>query len=139
MSLRLLAIAATVAMFAGCAGGNDGPGAAEPAGSRSAQPASLPQRPYLDQPVPGLTPERFAPGIVSTDAIELNGVFSADGREFYFTRIVEGLDTMHQMTLVDGTWGEARQLIAVPGQQTSGVGRHGAVVRRPGALLSGQL
>jgi hypothetical protein len=84
MSLRLLAIAATVAMFAGCAGGNDGPGAAEPAGSRSAQPASLPQRPYLDQPVPGLTPERFAPGIVSTDAIELNGVFSADGQELYF-------------------------------------------------------
>jgi len=30
-----------------------------------------------------VTPERFAPGVVSTDAIELNGVFSADGREFY--------------------------------------------------------
>jgi hypothetical protein len=47
--------------------------------------------PYLGQAVPGLTPERFAPGVVSTDAIEFNSVFSPDGREFYFTRIVKGL------------------------------------------------
>ena len=44
-----------------------------------------PNLPYLGQPVPGLTPQRFAPGIDSTDAIELNAVFSADAREFYFT------------------------------------------------------
>jgi hypothetical protein len=33
---------------------------------------------------------------VSTDAIELNGVFSPDQREFYFTRVVNGVDTMYQ-------------------------------------------
>ena len=43
---------------------------------------------YLGQQPPGETPEPFAPGIVNTDAIELNGVFSPDGREFFFTRVI---------------------------------------------------
>lgn len=91
----LLAIVATAAMIGRCA-------------------SPLPQPDYLGQPLPGLVPELFAPGIVSTDAIELNGVLSADGREFYFTRVVEGLDTMHQMTRVDGQWGAARELMLFP-------------------------
>jgi len=72
--------------------------------------------PYLGQPVPGLTPERFAPGIVCTKAIELNGVFSPDGREFYFTRLVGGVDTdtMHQIVFADGKWGKARELMLFP-------------------------
>lgn len=108
MSLRVLTCAAIAALLAGCArgGGDSAAPAAEPL------PATDPS--YLGQPRPGLTPELFAPGIVSTDAIELNGVFSADGREFYFTRIVEGLDTMHQMTLVDGAWEEPRELMLFP-------------------------
>lgn len=41
---------------------------------------------YLGQKPPGLTPELFAPGIVSTDdSIEFAGTFSPDGKEFYFT------------------------------------------------------
>ena len=39
---------------------------------------------YLGQKIPGTVPERFAPGVVSTEKSELNSVFSADGREFYF-------------------------------------------------------
>ncbi|HSQ34946.1 MAG TPA: ankyrin repeat domain-containing protein [Candidatus Binatia bacterium] len=39
---------------------------------------------YLGQKTPGLVPERFAPGVVSTEKNELNSVFSADGGEFYF-------------------------------------------------------
>ena len=39
---------------------------------------------YLDQSPPGTTPERFAPGIVSTEKPELNAVFTPDGTEFYF-------------------------------------------------------
>ncbi|MCX6556248.1 MAG: ankyrin repeat domain-containing protein [Candidatus Aminicenantes bacterium] len=39
---------------------------------------------YLGQKIPGLAPERFAPGTVSTEKSELNSVFSADGKEFYF-------------------------------------------------------
>jgi len=41
--------------------------------------------PYLGQKSPGLTPELFAPGIVSTGKNELNAVFSPDGKEFYFS------------------------------------------------------
>ena len=42
--------------------------------------------PYLGQKPPGMTPERFAPGIVTTPANEFGCCFSQDGREFYFTR-----------------------------------------------------
>ncbi len=33
-----------------------------------------------------LTPEIFAPGIISTEQFEFAGTFSADGKEYYFTR-----------------------------------------------------
>jgi hypothetical protein len=42
--------------------------------------------PYLGQKPPGMTPEIFAPGIISTDAFEFSGCFSPDGKEFIFTR-----------------------------------------------------
>ena len=41
---------------------------------------------YIGQKLPGMTPEIFAPGIVSTDKDEINAVFSPDGKEFYFSR-----------------------------------------------------
>jgi hypothetical protein len=40
---------------------------------------------YLGQKTPGMIPEIFAPGIISTEKRELNSVFSPNGREFYFT------------------------------------------------------
>jgi len=40
--------------------------------------------PYLGQKSPGLTPEPFAPGIVSTAYYEYNGIFSPNMKEFYF-------------------------------------------------------
>ena len=43
---------------------------------------------YLGQKPPGLTPETFAPGIVSTDNWEFGGVFTPDLKEFYFLREV---------------------------------------------------
>jgi hypothetical protein len=46
----------------------------------------------------------FAPGLVNTEAIELNGVFTPGGREFLFTRIVEGEFTMHRSVLENGDW-----------------------------------
>lgn len=42
--------------------------------------------PYLGQKPPGLTPEPFAPGIVSTKGYEYSGVFTPDLNEFYFIR-----------------------------------------------------
>ena len=47
--------------------------------------------PFLGQKPPGMKPEIFAPGIVSTsDAVEFSCTFSPDGKEFYFTRRKEG-------------------------------------------------
>jgi hypothetical protein len=41
--------------------------------------------PYLGQKPPGMTPEIFAPGIISTEErYELNSVFSPKGDEFYY-------------------------------------------------------
>lgn len=46
----------------------------------------LAEGPYLGQKPPGLTPEPFAPGIVTTEHYELNGVFTPDMKEFYLIR-----------------------------------------------------
>ena len=80
---------------------------------------------YLDQTPPGATPELFAPGVVNTDAVELNGVFTPDGREFLFTRLIEGPDQsdgypgktrpiLHHVVYEDGTWGAPRPLRLFP-------------------------
>jgi hypothetical protein len=42
--------------------------------------------PYLGQKPPGLTPEIFAPGIVSTNLPDFSCCVSPDAREIYFTR-----------------------------------------------------
>lgn len=42
--------------------------------------------PYMGQTPPGMTAEVFAPGIVSTDAWEVEGVFAPGMHEFYFTK-----------------------------------------------------
>jgi hypothetical protein len=42
--------------------------------------------PYLGQTPPGNKSQIFAPSFVSTQSGELNSVFSADGKEFYFSR-----------------------------------------------------
>lgn len=43
------------------------------------------QGPLLGQQPPGLVAEPFAPGIISTDGWELEGVFAPGMQEFYFT------------------------------------------------------
>ncbi|WP_271784506.1 hypothetical protein [Aquimarina algiphila] len=52
--------------------------------------SSIIERPYLGQKPPGLTPEPFAPGIVTTADWEVSGVFTPDIREFYFIRESKG-------------------------------------------------
>ena len=42
--------------------------------------------PYLGQKLPGLTPEIFAPGLISTTQRDGSGFFTPDMKEFYFTR-----------------------------------------------------
>ena len=42
------------------------------------------ESPYLGQKPPGLTPARFAPGLVSTEHWEYGGTFTPDMHEYYF-------------------------------------------------------
>ena len=62
--------------------------------------------PYLGQEPPGMTPEVFAPGLISSpDARELNSVFSREGRVFLFTREIDGIFKMFvSAQRRDGTW-----------------------------------
>lgn len=41
---------------------------------------------YLGQNPPGLVPQAFAPGIVTTEKYEFSGVFAPDLKEFYYIR-----------------------------------------------------
>ncbi|WP_235297117.1 hypothetical protein [Portibacter marinus] len=45
---------------------------------------------FLGQKPQGLTPELFAPGIVSTDNLEIAGTYDPTSNEFYFLRQVKG-------------------------------------------------
>ena len=60
---------------------------------------------YLGQAPPGLVPEVFAPGIVSTTENDLNAVFSSDGQEFYFSvRSPTGRYAIKVMRQENGQW-----------------------------------
>ena len=60
--------------------------------------------PYLGQKPPGLTPEIFAPGIVSTGAWEYGTAFSRDGREFYYAIAGPPYNVIVSMKEVNGIW-----------------------------------
>jgi hypothetical protein len=77
---------------------------------------SAPPSPYLGQPLPGMAPVVFAPGVVSTEAVELNGVFTPDMKEFFFTRNFEGTPTMFHSQLTRGAWSAPRPLMLYPGK-----------------------
>jgi len=64
--------------------------------------------PYLGQEPPGMTPEVFAPGLISLeDERELNAVFSPNERIFMFTRSIDGVFKMfYSYQLDDETWTE---------------------------------
>ena len=86
--------------------------------------------PYLGQKPPGITPEVFAPGVVSTSAHEFSCSFTPDGKEFYFARRDPNLNYPVVMAtkLVDGTWTKpeiapfGEQLFIVPGTRLAGQG-----------------
>ncbi|WP_216822324.1 alpha/beta hydrolase-fold protein [Sphingorhabdus sp. EL138] len=64
---------------------------------------------YLGQKPPGLTPEVFAPGIVSTKGWEVGGVFTPDMNEFYYIREngLSGAQEFVVFTNENNRWQEA--------------------------------
>lgn len=83
-----------------------------------ATPTSKPlSGPYLGQTPPGMTPEIFAPGIVSDpDFTEFSGTFSPDGSEYYFYRFsASSEDKIYFSKVVDGKWTAPEQLAVTAG------------------------
>jgi len=76
---------------------------------------------YLNQKPPGLIPELFAPGMVSTDNWEIGGVFTPNLEEFYFLRevgekeedkkqifiVIKKKDNQWQESVISGRVGQA--------------------------------
>ena len=65
--------------------------------------------PYLGQKPPGMIPEIFAPGIISsTEFIEFKGSFSPDGKEYYFYKhaLPEFISTLYFTRVENGVWTE---------------------------------
>ena len=64
--------------------------------------------PHLDQKPPGLMPEVFAPGIISTEATEGSSSFSNDGRFYLFARAGSAQEGIFIMELENGVWNKPR-------------------------------
>jgi hypothetical protein len=62
--------------------------------------------PYLGQEPPRMTPEIFAPGIVSTEHSEFCSVFSPDGNEFYWSLTGAPFPVIVAMRQNNGRWTE---------------------------------
>jgi hypothetical protein len=71
---------------------------------RQARASDNPSGPYLGQKAPGLKPELFAPGFVSTGIFERDVAMTSDGREFYFSAGFRAITTIMVTRLRDGTW-----------------------------------
>jgi hypothetical protein len=77
--------------------------------------------PYLAQTPSGMTPEIFAPGIVSSaEFIEFKGAFSPDGREYYFYRhaLPKTTPTLYFTKVENGMWTEPVPLEIAQGANT---------------------
>ncbi|MFC2156697.1 hypothetical protein ACFLT9_02545 [Acidobacteriota bacterium] len=104
--------------------------------------------PYLGQKPPGLIPEVFARGIVSTEQNEVNSVFSPDGKEFYFSRfspgkgytmmfMTEGLDgwTKPAVAPFSGKYSEVDMFISPDGGELFFISKR--PIRSPGPRSDG--
>ena len=64
--------------------------------------------PYLGQNPPGMTPELFAPGIISTCTQHSSVYFSRDGKEVYFSRMYPRPSVIMYMREENGQWASPR-------------------------------
>ncbi|WP_025667637.1 TolB-like translocation protein [Aquimarina megaterium] len=76
---------------------------------------------YIDEKLPGITPELFAPSFVNTDAIEINTVFNASFTEMFFTRIIDGSFIIHHSDFVNGKWTAPQPIQMYTNQESESV------------------
>jgi len=60
--------------------------------------------PYFGQKPPGITPELFAPGVVSTGMTEGSMTFTSDGKACYWTLHPSGFETIVMSKIENGRW-----------------------------------
>lgn len=68
---------------------------------------------YLGQKPPGMKPEIFAPGIISTEDHEFGITFSPDGKEIFFTRMIPDERIQRIMHTAEGENGWKKPEIAI--------------------------
>lgn len=66
----------------------------------------------INQGDSGNGPAKLAPGMISTDKFEeLNAVFSPDGQEFYFCRVIDGVYRLFRMNKQPfGSWSDPKRV-----------------------------
>lgn len=68
---------------------------------------------YLAQIPPGLTPEIFAPSLISkTDLYEFGSVFSKDGNEFFYGVDIDRKSEIRYSKLENGSWSKSKTIIS---------------------------
>lgn len=60
--------------------------------------------PYLGQKTPGIIPELFAPGIISTGMNERGVAITPDGKEIYYNIYLKGYNFISFVKEIDGRW-----------------------------------
>jgi hypothetical protein len=100
MNVRRPFVAVSIAFLFGAACSDTPPPADQGAGSETGSS-------YLGQAPPGMTPELFAPGVISTDGREFAISFSPDGLECFFTMSLE-TNTLMVTREIGGEWTEPR-------------------------------
>jgi hypothetical protein len=63
---------------------------------------------YLGQSPPGITPEIFAPGVISTGLYERDLAMNPDGTEMYYGLILGGQVTIMMTRMKEGAWTEPK-------------------------------
>jgi Tol biopolymer transport system component len=76
---------------------------------------------YLGQKIPGLIPEIFAPGLISTEAnTDFSSSFSPDGTEFFFTRRKpKGVNQLYYSKMRNNMWSTLSKVSFVNHYHTS--------------------
>lgn len=64
--------------------------------------------PYLGQKPPGMTPELFAPGIITDEQIEGSSGFNRGGTHFLYQKIIRPKAVTYEMELINGIWTEPK-------------------------------
>lgn len=70
-------------------------------------------------PWPGNSPELIAPGVINTDGIEINLVFTSDYRELFFSRMDGGVFHIHSARRGPGGWNAPERLNLFPNDLTA--------------------